>query len=191
RKSLPQRTQSDTKTFLSFSFVFLRVLRGKSSCLFGSGLSGLGDDMSLQRILLITLGILIVALGGACSEVSAPSTPTEAAPTADPSEFLRISGQGSFVSEPFQLEGSGGLRVYWRQDCNDFLLLMENTNEALAEAPMGRVTFESASEPSEYVQDSPYVAPFKYVVGEYVFKIEAEEGCSWEIWAKIEYPEGE
>jgi hypothetical protein len=142
--------------------------------------------MSPQRVFSLILGIVLIVVAGACSGSQSASTPTDAAPKPDPNEILRISGQGSFVSEPFQLKGPGRLKVYWQQECNDFLLLMENTNETLAEAPMGSVTFESASEPTEYVQDSPYVTPFEYVPGEYVFKIEAEEGCPWEVWAKIE-----
>jgi hypothetical protein len=142
--------------------------------------------MSHQRFFSLALAIILIVIGGACLGSATVSTPSGGAPTPDPDEVLRISGQGSFVSEPFQLEGPGGLKVYWQQECNDFLLLMENTNETLAEAPMGSVTFESASEPTEYIQDSPYVTPFEYVPGEYVFKIEAEEGCAWEVWAKLE-----
>jgi hypothetical protein len=147
--------------------------------------------MSYQRVLSLTLGILLIILAGACSASSKATMPMGAVPTPHPDEFLRISGQGSFVSEPFQLEGPGRLKVYWKQECNDFLLLMENTNETLAEAPMGSVTFESASEPTEYLQDSPYVIPFEYVPGEYVFKVEAEAACFWEVWSQIEYPQGE
>ncbi len=104
-------------------------------------------------------------------------------------EIIHISGEGSYVSEPFQLEGPGGLHVYWRHESSSFVLIMVNTNEALASAPLGEVTFTVDKQPSEFVEGSPYDAPFEYVPGEYVFKIEADG--PWEVWAKVKPLEGE
>ncbi|MBT3389052.1 MAG: hypothetical protein HN413_01430 [Chloroflexi bacterium] len=105
-------------------------------------------------------------------------------------EFIHISGHQSVVTKPFTLEGAGGLRVYWRQDCDEFVLKTINTNETLAEAPLGTLIHEGILGPSEAVDDPPWVVPFEYVPGEYVMSIEAKGDCTWEVWAKVIFPEG-
>ena len=173
--------------------------------------------MFARSIAWMLIGLVLVTLVGACSEtpstpegesaganvvspseveeaeyeaVQAPENPeiTLAAPLV-PDEVFRIQGEGSYVSAPFLLAGRGAIKVYWRQESSEFILMMVSTDDELAQAPMGKVTFEVALAPSEYVEDSPYVVPFEYVVGEYVFDITADG--PWEVWAQVVYPEGE
>jgi len=137
--------------------------------------------------------LIILLLLGGCARLEniqpleSTSVTQEAERNSD--EIIRISGEGSYVSEPFQLEGPGGLHVYWRHECSSFVLIMVNVNEALASAPLGEVTFTVDKEPSEFIEGSPYDAPFEYIPGEYVFKIEANG--PWEVWAKVKPLEGE
>ena len=173
--------------------------------------------MFAQRAAWILIGLMYIASVGACSQVPTspegesagkeviPSSENEDAEyesipapenssvmediTLAPDEIIHIKGEGSYRSEPFVLEGHGIIKMYWRQESSEFILSMVSTDEELAQAPMGRVTFEVALAPSQYVDDSPYVVPVEYVVGEYVIDIIADG--PWEVWAKVVYPEGE
>jgi len=168
--------------------------------------------MSLKRYTVLVVLLLLALLLSACNPGTAPLTPqpeqsaqdqvqTEgpSSQTSQPEksvqeevkagEFLHISGEGVYVSDPFTLEGPGVIKVYFRQETTEFLLLLRNTNETLAAAPYGTVTFAIAFEPTEYVEDDPHRPPFEYIPGEYVFDISANG--PWEVWAVVEYPEGQ
>jgi len=137
----------------------------------------------------------------ACSGSGSDASPLESAETLDlgyevlplgPNEIIHIAGDISVETSPFQLEGAGGLNVFWRQTCSNFVLSMRNTNPTLAEAPLGTVFFESILEPTEYVEPAPWKKPFEYVPGEYKYVITAEgNDCQWEVWATITDLEGQ
>jgi hypothetical protein len=155
-----------------------------------------------KRLIFITILLLALLLSlTACNSPVSDAAPSESAESIDlgyemlplgQDEIIHISGETSVETIPLQLEGAGGLKVYWRQNCSNFVINMHNTNETLAEAPMGSVFFESILEPSEYVEDASWKKPFEYVPGEYKFVITAEgDVCEWEVWAVITYTEGE
>jgi hypothetical protein len=152
---------------------------------------------SLMVMFLLSLLLSLTACNGPDSDVALQ----ESAESIDlryevlplgPDEIYHISGDTSVETLPLQLEGAGGLSVYWRQTCSKFIISLLNTNQTLAEAPMGTVFFESILEPSEYVEAASWKKPFEYVPGEYTFSITAEgDDCQWEIWATITYAEEE
>lgn len=135
-------------------------------------------DLFIAFFVIISMIILI-----ACGQ-SAP----ENLPLGE-GEIIHIRGEGSYVSDPFYLEGKGILKTYWQQESSQFTLELVNTNETLAAAPMGRVIMESALAPSEYIEDSPFKLPLKFVPGEYVYEITSHG--TWEVWAVVEYPDDE
>jgi hypothetical protein len=149
---------------------------------------------------LIFVTLLFVFMISACSS-QADATPVVAplpetasiVPelSSNPDEFLRFSSNQSYETSPFALEGSGGLRVYWKQDCERFYLALVNTNEALAAVVKGTVTFALDNQPSEYIEDHPFIVPWEYIPGEYTFKVETEGECSWEVWTVLVPPEGQ
>ncbi len=106
-------------------------------------------------------------------------------------EPFRIAGQESMLSGPFRLQGAGLIHVYYRQDCSEFVLKMVNTNPSLAEAPYGTVIFAAWRAPAESTESDPYNQPFEYVPGEYQFDVQVSGPCDWEVWAVVEYPEGQ
>jgi len=152
--------------------------------------------MLRKRVLSLMLFVLLAAWMGACSAPApeATSAPGPAQPTLAPGEVIHLIGEGGGKSNPltsdsFDLEGAGTIAVYFRQDCDYFYLQMWNSNEALAQAPGGTVIFESAAAPSERLEGDPYLIPYEYVPGEYVFKIDAaaqDGACDWEVWARVE-----
>lgn len=153
-------------------------------------------DMRRQIVgfFLIVLSVLLAACEG--EQTALPTITSEPLDYIElplgPDEIIHIAGEVSLVSKPFALEGPGGLKVYWKQDCEEFILSMVNTNEALAEAPLGTLFFEGMKGPSQYVEDYPGAIPFEYVPGEYSLKIDVKgQNCTWEVWAKVVYPEGE
>jgi len=131
---------------------------------------------------------------GACS----PSLPEEIVLTSavadqvalSPGEVIHISGEGSFVSDPFSLEGSGSIELFWKQDCQVFYLQMVNANEALANTPNGTIIFESAASPTENTEMDDFQIPYPFIPGEYLIKVEAQGG-TWEVWAKVTQTDGE
>ena len=85
---------------------------------------------------MIVLSVLLAACEG--EQTALPTITSEPLDYIElplgPDEIIHIAGEVSLVSKPFALEGPGGLKVYWKQDCEEFILSMVNTNEALAEA---------------------------------------------------------
>jgi len=140
---------------------------------------------------------MLLLLVASCAEkpittpLSPSITPDPYLMALKPEEFIHLTGEDSYVSAPFSLDGPGYLKTYWQQDCTKFSLEMISTNETLVEAPGGYVIFEAWSGPSEYLTDDPVKAPYQYIPGEYTFVIEAVEPCEWEVWAKVVYPDGE
>ena len=149
----------------------------------------------LKKLLILIPCVLVISSCGISTPGAVPT------PTHEPlnysemplgtDEFIHISGNQSVITQPFLLEGAGGLRVYWRQNCDEFALKTVNTNKTLAEAPLGTLIHEGILGPSEAVDDPPWAVPFEYVPGEYVMNIEAKGDCAWEVWAKVLYSEGE
>ena len=137
-------------------------------------------------------GLCFGFLGMGVSACS-PASPQEPAGAAvgytqtplPPGEVIHISGVGPFVSEPFSLEGSGRIELFWQQDCQVFYLQLVNADETLAKAPNGTIIFESAASPTGNTESDDFRIPFDYIPGEYVIQIDAEGG-QWEVWARVE-----
>ncbi len=146
--------------------------------------------MNTRKIVYV-LFIFVLALAiSACGQADNAASPEGAAQPVETGPIqigseIRFSGQGSQVTDAFTLEGPYGIEVFWQQECSYFLLLMQNTNETLAEAPMGSVTFESTNIPNQFIEKYPGYRPFEYLPGEYAFHIECEGDGAWEMWAKI------
>jgi len=126
---------------------------------------------------LLALFMLLTACGGTTTEEGGNSQPTLA-----PVEIIHLEGENSYRSAPFTLEGPKTIKAYWQQESTGFKLEIVNAIEALAEEPGGSITFELAGGPSQYIEDSPFVAPFEYIPGEYILQIETDG--SWEVWIK-------
>ena len=99
-----------------------------------------------------------------------------------PGLLLHISGEGPYTSEPFNLEGSDGVFVFWKNEATRFYVEMIHTNNVLARTPMGRVTLAVATGPSEYNFAPPTARPFEYIFGEYILEIHGEG--TWEVWVQ-------
>jgi len=151
---------------------------------------------------LIVLSLILILLAAACDAAPSDSAPVDASASqpaqgemkslvlATGEPFL-LSGEQSLLSEPFRLEGAGVLNVYFRQDCEEFILTMKHTNPDLAEAPFGNMVFAAWREPAESTESDPYNLPFEYIPGEYQFDIQVSGSCTWEVWAVVTHPEGQ
>ena len=157
--------------------------------------------MNKRLHLCVAIGFVLMVFVSACNASSSDVTLPDNVDTLEldyeemplgENEVKHISGTSSIESLPVQLEGPGRLSVYWRQDCDKFALSMLNTNQTLAEAPLGSLYFEYAVGASEYVEAAPWAIPFEYIPGEYKIVVLAEgKTCHWEVWATVIYPEGE
>ena len=132
--------------------------------------------MSNQRLLLIAVSCALLA---ACSSSKATPTPVSPPPTPAPGEWLRVSGKGPLVSEPFELTVETTLRVHWDQSSTGkFLLSIVNLNPDLEDTPYGRVVYDYA------IGASFGSADYDYIPGSYVVKIESADG-PWQVWIEI------
>ena len=149
---------------------------------------------------LILLSLLLILYASACDAAPSDSAAVDESglqltqgeaksPVLAVGEPLRLSGDESLLSEPFRLEGAGVLNVYYRQDCEEFILAMKHTNPDIAEAPFGNVVFAAWREPAESTESDPYNLPFEYIPGEYQFDIQANGSCTWDVWAVVTHPE--
>lgn len=156
----------------------------------------------LRYLRSIVVSLILILLAAACDAAPSDSAPVDASasqpaqgegksPVLAAGEPFHLSGEQSLLSDPFRLEGAGVLNVYYRQDCEEFILAMKHTNPDLAEAPFGNMVFAAWREPAESTESDPYNLPFEYIPGEYQFDIQVSGSCTWEVWAVVTYPEGQ
>jgi hypothetical protein len=132
--------------------------------------------MPNHRLLLIAVSCALLA---ACNSSKATPTPGSPPPTLAPGEWLRVSGNGPFVSEPFELTAETTLRVHWDQSSNGkFLLSIVNLNPDWEDTPYGRVVYDYAIGASSGSGD------YAYIPGSYVVKIESADG-PWQVWIEV------
>jgi len=138
--------------------------------------------------------MLVLVFGGCASSdqeiVNEESGAIEQTPLPE-GEILHLFGQTSQTTEAVSLKSPAAINVFYRQDCDMFILRMLNANEALAAAPGGTIFFAAWPGPHDYVERDPEspVPPFEYIPGEYVFDVEVEGTCNWEFWVELVGPE--
>jgi hypothetical protein len=137
--------------------------------------------MKLHRFVLVIYIMVLAILLSACAGAST-ETDGDSQPALGPVEIIHLEGEKSYRSTPFTLGGPKAIKVYWQQESTGFELEIVNADEAVAEAPGGSITFELAGGSSQYIEDSPFIAPYEYVPGDYILQIDTDG--SWEVWIK-------
>jgi hypothetical protein len=150
------------------------------------------ENMVRRGLFLVASLVLIAGWLAGCSLAEQPLTETAPIETSvvenvplQPGEVIHLEGQGTYISEPFPLEGEGTVEVFWVQDCQVFYLALVNADEALAKGPDGVIIFESAASPTENTETDDFQMQYPYIAGDYVIMIQADGG-SWEVWARTE-----
>lgn len=146
--------------------------------------------MVRRGLIFLASWVLMVVWVAGCSPAEQPVKETGAIETGvvrtlplQPGEVIHLAGQGTYISEPFSLEGEGTVEVFWVQDCQVFYLALVNADEALAKGPDGVIIFESAASPTENTETDDFQMQYPFIAGEYVIMVQADGG-SWEVWAR-------